>query len=309
MTTPRKDIPERLFRPAPLTIRTVRKDLTLHYGNCTFSVAGTGLGPGDEVQIEDMPPGMFPEAVFLCHPASGPKHGEPIGVFEPVPNAAAVPQSETSDNAQKADIGLKPQIDGASAIDNWRNAGGFKLFVPARTTADLAVPPRIGCVRTRQRHDVDAAGFIREVIADMVRAGHNGTHTQPMQLTSAAAAWCELASAIDPEAGIWARALCFPDEVDLKALQAAEPFGLTDDSQRFPDPDWTSVEVSISGCFDYAGRTYGCMHAAGKAVYIEPIALGSTSGVHVWAGEPHPETGEAHYITCAWPLPPQGALA
>ena len=198
-----------------------------------------------------------------------------------------------------------------------------ELVLPASVRLAPGVVPPTGYVRTPDGRAHDVAGFCRDIVGGMVRGALAGTHDTQMQQAVAAAAFAELAAIVAPTIGPWVRAACFPDDAfdevdDVGALatweradahgrvrvvvmpDAAEP----QQSAPHPEPHWVLVDVSIAGCFDYDGRTYSCMQAAGRAVYIEPMRMGDSRGVHVWRAEVDEVTQEARLIGSAWPMPP-----
>lgn len=168
----------------------------------------------------------------------------------------------------------------------------------APVAAGVVLP--IGWVRSRDGRAIDLVGYMRDVVSGMTACGLKGTYSTEMQMAVAAAAFVEIAAVVAPGAAPWARAACFPDDVE----PAQEPLPTFTGSRPHPEPTWISTKVTTAGCFDFAGRTYGCMQAAGRAVYIEPVNLGDSRGVHVWSSEVDAITQEARYIGTAWPLPP-----
>lgn len=197
-----------------------------------------------------------------------------------------------------------------------------RLVVPLSVRLAPGVVPPTGYVRTADGRAHDIAGFMRDIVGGMVRGALNGTHDTAMQQAVAAAAFVELVATVVPTVGPWVRAACFPDD----AFDQVEPDALAswvrDDAHGrvrvvvmaapsapqsplpHPDPQWTRVDVSVSGCFDFDGRVYSCMQAAGRSVYLEPMLMGNSRGVHVWRAEVDEITQEARLIGTAWPMPP-----
>lgn len=179
-------------------------------------------------------------------------------------------------------------------------------IVPTGSHVAPGVVLPTGWVRATDGRAIDLVGYMRDIVSSMTACSLKGTHSTEMQLAVAAAAFVEIAAVVAPGAAPWARAACFPDE-DFDADQVAVDLATPAGARPHPEPTWIPAQVTTAGCFDHDGRTYGCMQAAGKAVYIEPVNLGDSRGVHVWASEVDAITQEARYIGTAWPLPPTSA--